>query len=97
MNPSFSGKKKDSLGVSIVRVWVARMMVEVELPVLSSAMRPEGMSMEMTWASEVLMYFTRAANPPERGRLRPMPKSPSMTRLSRSSLGGVKLLRTMVR
>ena len=71
-----------------VKVTSARMMLDVILYVLSSASRPDGMSMLATRHSDELIYLTREAKPPVRGLFSPDPKRPSITSVVSSSSGG---------
>ena len=58
------------------------------LSTLSSHINPEGMSIDTTCAGELLINFTNEAKPPVSGLLSPVPKSPSMTKVSGVSWGG---------
>ena len=85
-----SAKSIESFFCPKVSVRSALMIFARMLYVLSSVMRPEGISMLTTWHCDWLMYFTNEAKPPDSGLFSPEPKSPSTTSVSAVRRGGSK-------
>ena len=55
---------------------------------LSSANKPEGMSILTIFAGLWLIYFIKEAKPPAKGLLSPIPNRPSITKVFSVSSGG---------